>query len=289
VSSIRRARRRSSPPCRRRARRAPCGPAPPWSRDARRGLGDVGLGRFAGGARASASLRAWSSRASETKPFFFSEAWRSASRRELAAVVQASLTRCAAIARCASARACCAFWSSFHSLSSNWPFFTLSPSLTPRYSMRPPMMVDSLVRWQASTVPARVFTTVASTLPRSTELQHHGSPAWPGFSRRRGRRRPPTTSSTGRTRRRRKEVFMARLCRVCPARRPSPKGLARLQRCAAPPRPRSRAPGAGRRPASPRSGGPDRPACARRVAQRRFQLGRKAWGTFTVGTASSLT
>ena len=34
--------------------------------------------------------------------------------------------------------------------------------------MRPPAMVDSLVRWQASTVPARVLATVASTVPRST-------------------------------------------------------------------------------------------------------------------------
>ena len=32
--------------------------------------------------------------------------------------------------------------------------------------MRPPAMVDSLVRWQASTVPARVLATVASTRPR---------------------------------------------------------------------------------------------------------------------------
>ncbi len=32
--------------------------------------------------------------------------------------------------------------------------------------MRPPEMVDSLVRWQASMVPARVLEMVASTVPR---------------------------------------------------------------------------------------------------------------------------
>jgi len=33
--------------------------------------------------------------------------------------------------------------------------------------MRPPAIVESFVRWQASTVPARVFETVDSTVPRS--------------------------------------------------------------------------------------------------------------------------
>ena len=36
--------------------------------------------------------------------------------------------------------------------------------------MRPPVIVDSLVRWQASTVPARVFDTVDSTMPRPTSV-----------------------------------------------------------------------------------------------------------------------
>ncbi len=36
--------------------------------------------------------------------------------------------------------------------------------------MRPPAMVDSLVRWQASMVPARVLEMVASTVPRPTSV-----------------------------------------------------------------------------------------------------------------------
>lgn len=45
---------------------------------------------------------------------------------------------------------------------------TRSPSLTASTSMRPPAIGDILARWQALTSPARVFETVASTLPRST-------------------------------------------------------------------------------------------------------------------------
>ena len=40
--------------------------------------------------------------------------------------------------------------------------------------MRPPMMVDSLVRRQASTVPARVLARVASTTPVATSLSTTG-------------------------------------------------------------------------------------------------------------------
>ena len=40
--------------------------------------------------------------------------------------------------------------------------------------MRPPMMVDSLVRRQASTVPARVLASVASTLPVATSFNTTG-------------------------------------------------------------------------------------------------------------------
>ena len=42
--------------------------------------------------------------------------------------------------------------------------------------MRPPAIVDSFVRWQASTVPARVLATVDSTLPRaiSATTTRHG-------------------------------------------------------------------------------------------------------------------
>ena len=48
--------------------------------------------------------------------------------------------------------------------------------------MRPPEIVDSFVRWHASTVPARVLATVDSTLPR------------------RSRRPPPAPACRGRTR-----------------------------------------------------------------------------------------
>ncbi len=40
--------------------------------------------------------------------------------------------------------------------------------------MRPPMMVDSLVRWQLSTVPARVLAIDASTTPRPTSVTTTG-------------------------------------------------------------------------------------------------------------------
>ena len=74
--------------------------------------------------------------------------------------------------------------------------------------MRPPMMVDSLVRWQASTVPARVLTTVDSTLPRSTAFNTTVT----GLVRVLQNQAPAaraSTTSAGSTRRRRMDVFMA--------------------------------------------------------------------------------
>ena len=40
--------------------------------------------------------------------------------------------------------------------------------------MRPPVIVASLVRWQASTSPARVLASVASTVPRATSCSTTG-------------------------------------------------------------------------------------------------------------------
>ena len=141
--------------------------------------------------RTSASVRALSSRLLETKPLARSSVCRFASFSAFTAAMQASSLRLAASATCACARPALACWSSFHSLSSNCPFLTLSPSLTPRNSMRPPMMVDNLVRWQASTVPARVLASVASTLPVPTSLTTTGS----GFGRV-IQNRPPARAAT---------------------------------------------------------------------------------------------
>ena len=59
--------------------------------------------------------------------------------------------------------------------------------------MRPPAMVDSLVRWQASTVPARVLATVASTLPRATMSVSTGT----GFGRPSHHSAAAATASSG--------------------------------------------------------------------------------------------
>ena len=101
-----------------------------------------------------ASARA-SSREPETKPLSFSEACRSASRSALAAM-QASATRfCRLHLRGGELRLrLLVVVPQLHQAAG--PFVTRSPSLTASTSMRPPRMVDSLVRWQASTVPARV-------------------------------------------------------------------------------------------------------------------------------------
>ncbi len=88
--------------------------------------------------RASASARALSSPALDTKPWSRSAAWRCASRSAAAALVHASPARLRAVSSCASASVCCACWSSFHSFISSWPFLTRSPSLTANTSMRPP-------------------------------------------------------------------------------------------------------------------------------------------------------
>ena len=117
--------------------------------------------------RACASDRACSSREPDIKPCLNSEVCRSDSRSALAATVQASTTRLRAVSTWAIARLLWACWSSFHSFISNWPFLTLSPSLTASTSMRPPMVAESLVRMQASTVPARVLAMLDSTLPWS--------------------------------------------------------------------------------------------------------------------------
>ena len=66
--------------------------------------------------------------------------------------------------------------------------------------MRPPRMVDSRVRWQASTVPARVLAIVASTVPRVTSTALTAT----GWGRRSQATVPaprPTTSSATRPRR----------------------------------------------------------------------------------------
>jgi hypothetical protein len=106
-------------------------------------------------------------------------------------MVQASSTRLRVVSSCARAKACSACWSSFHSRISNWPLRTWSPSFTASTSMRPPAMVDRRVRWQASTVPARVLATVASTVPRATVVVSTGT----GFGRPAHQASVPTKAS----------------------------------------------------------------------------------------------
>ena len=125
-------------------------------------------------ARASAADCATSMAFAEMKPWRCSSFWRFTSRSALSASVQASTTRLREVSSAARASRSCALMSSCQICISNWPFFTRSPSLTARISMRPPMMVDILVRWQLSTVPARVLAIEASTMPRPTSVTTTG-------------------------------------------------------------------------------------------------------------------
>ena len=71
--------------------------------------------------------------------------------------------------------------------------------------MRPPMMGDNFVRWQASTVPARVLAMLASTLPLETSANWTGI----GLGRDIHQAMPPALAS------RRTMTRMRRMTRPC--------------------------------------------------------------------------
>ena len=81
---------------------------------------------------------------------------------------QASRVRLRAATASRSAWETWARWSWFQSSSRMSPFCTLLPSLKGRRAIWPPIGGASRARLQASTVPARVLATVASTSPAFT-------------------------------------------------------------------------------------------------------------------------
>ena len=83
-------------------------------------------------------------------------------------LTQASRVRLRAATASRSAWDTWARWSWFQSSSRMSPFFTLLPSLKGNRAIWPPIGGASRARLQASTVPARVFATVASTSPAFT-------------------------------------------------------------------------------------------------------------------------
>ena len=93
---------------------------------------------------------------------------RSASRFATFAVTHTSRARERDARASRSASSSSALMSSFQSSSSNAPASTRSPSLTGRLAIWPPSAGERPARRHASTVPARVFATVAATGPRST-------------------------------------------------------------------------------------------------------------------------
>ena len=119
-------------------------------------------------ARASASPTAFSRSPSETSPCGRNCRMRVAFFCATSAVTHASRAR---LRVATASRSACRIWarrSWFQSSSKTSPALTRSPSLNGSRAICPPAGGARRARWQASTVPARVLATVASTEPLST-------------------------------------------------------------------------------------------------------------------------